>query len=156
MSVRHKHKRFGSYNLLLCLRIFLLTLKCFLRLYANFSQIIQVHVLSGREGEINNPAIKQLCVTRIETKRVFQTTCHPQCPAEDVSFPEDESASVWVVLYPGTCVYRWNVDKRKIEAKFDAALQKPDNECKFFRFYHPIRNSKYQKLFLRVPDLDIN
>ncbi len=89
-----------------------------------------MHVLSAKEGEINNPAIKQLCVTRIETRRVFQSNCHPQCPAEGINFPENESASVWVVLYPGTCVYRWNVDKRKIEAKFDAALQKPDNDCK--------------------------
>ena len=89
---------------------------------------VQVDVLSAREGDITNPSIKQLSVTLIETKRVFQTTCHSSCPPDDPQLPAKTSASVWVVLYPGTCVYRWNVDNRKIEAKFDASLHTPDNE----------------------------
>eukprot|EP00794_Sanderia_malayensis_P000449 gene449-1090_t len=96
-------------------------------------ELQKVHLMSAKEGDINNPAIKQLSVSFMETRRVFRSNYHPPCPADGVSSSENEAASVWIVLYPGTCVSRWNVDKRKIVANFDVSQVKPDNNLNSFK-----------------------
>ena len=66
---------------------------------------------------MGDPALRNVCVKCIETRRNFQTGGPSSTvPKQD----ENESASVWVAVYPGTVVYRWDVDERKMVEKFDA------------------------------------
>ena len=97
----------------------------------------RVKVLPVKGTEIANPSLKTLSVRYMETMRTYQTDTDTSAnETEDYDLSRSEngdcapSASIWIVVYPGTCVYRWNVDQRKVESSFDATLFAPSNDCK--------------------------
>ena len=79
--------------------------------------------------EQNNPTLKNLSVKCIETRRCYRTSNSSASPSNSprISPPY----SVWVAIYPGTFVYRWNVDERKLEAKVDTLQYSPDHDCEY-------------------------
>ena len=75
---------------------------------------------------MTNPTMRNLSVKCIETRRTFQSGATSSAvPKQD----DDEPTSVWVAVYPGTFVYRWNVDERRLEARVDALACVTDHEC---------------------------
>ena len=80
-------------------------------------QFSQICTVSAPGYDVGDPALRNVCVKCIETRRNFQAGGPSSTvPKQD----ENESASVWVAVYPGTVVYRWDVDERKMVEKFDA------------------------------------
>ena len=79
-------------------------------------QFSQIHTVAAPGFDVGNPALRNVCVKCIETRRNFQTGGPSSA---EPRYDENESASVWVAVYPGTVVYRWNVDERKMAEKFD-------------------------------------
>lgn len=66
----------------------------------------------------------------LETSRAYDSTINatnnnPPIPAASNGCDK----CVWVVVYPGTKVSRWNVDKRAVEASMDTVQLSPWHDC---------------------------
>ena len=95
----------------------------------------KMRTLPVLEGDLSNPALRDLNVTFLETARSYDVTdtlCDPSKRDMSRDSREMTSSYVWTVVYPGTTVSRWNVDTRLVEEVFDAQQHPPLNDCKYF------------------------
>lgn len=89
-------------------------------------------MVSAPGCDSDDPAVRNLSVKCVETRRTFETGAANGVPKQD----GNEATSVWVAVYPGTSVYRWNVDQRKMEAKVDALACSISHERKCLSMIH--------------------
>ncbi|XP_065057929.1 leucine-rich repeat serine/threonine-protein kinase 1-like isoform X2 [Rhopilema esculentum] len=83
----------------------------------DLNKLEKVHILAATGCDIDNPTIHGHSVKCIETRRVFHDSSTQNTPSPKAD--ESESTSVWVTVFPGTHVYRWNVDNRRLEAELN-------------------------------------
>ena len=84
----------------------------------------RMKTLPVKGNDLRNPALNDLSVNFMETVRSFELF------NSDKQNASSKVWNVWIVVYPGTQVSRWNVDTRQIEDTFDASQHSPWHDCK--------------------------
>lgn len=87
----------------------------------DLNSLKKMKMLPVKGSDLTNPALKDLNVNFMETVRTFESFSQDK----RTDFIESMSHYIWIVVYPGTQVLRWNIDKRVIEDAFDASKHSP-------------------------------
>lgn len=99
-------------------------------LILDMNTLKKVSTLAVNGSFISDPSIRALKVTFMETSRTYDAVLNSTV-APDHSEREtisNDTQYIWLVVYPGTEVARWNVDERCVINKYDTSLYLPQRD----------------------------
>ena len=83
--------------------------------------------------DITNPALSLLCVSFMEISRTYEQFNNNNNNNKTANNNGDATLTnyVWIVVFPGSVISRWNVSTRSIEKSFNASKHAPSHDCKY-------------------------
>lgn len=75
--------------------------------------------LAAEDCDLDNPCLDNLTVTKLETCQTY---------AESISGLDPLASSVWVAVYPGTSVYRYDARVKRVVNSIDCSQNRPSHE----------------------------
>ena len=83
-------------------------------------------------NDITNPALSLLCVSFMEISRTYEQFNNNNNNRNSNNYGDMTLTNyIWIVVFPGSVVSRWNVSTRSIEKSFNASKHAPNHDCKY-------------------------
>ena len=93
----------------------------------NAETLQEKQYLAAEDCDLDNPILDNLTVTTLQT-----------CQTYGGNIDEDDpmATSVWLAVYPGTCVYRYDACTKRVVNSIDCLQNRPSGEGVFIYLYY--------------------